>query len=135
MEKETQNTKETKETQNTKETVEITNIEFAEFEDETKSSRIYITDEIERLAELKLNVKALLGTRLATVGEIKNYEIGDILEIERMDGHNVDIYVGDEIIAIGEVIPMDSNFGLAITEVLDAKGNFLKKVRKNGDIA
>lgn len=113
--------------------IEITSVEITEFEDGSGNSRVYVTDEIEKLAELKLNVRALLGMRNATVGEIRNYEIGDILEVERMDGHNVDIYVGDEKIAIGEIIPMDDNFGLAITEVLDSSGAFLKGVRKNGD--
>lgn len=114
--------------------IEITSVEIAEFEGENESSKVYITDEIERLAELKLNVRALLGVRNATVGEVSNYEVGDILEVERVDGHSVDIYVGDEKIAIGEIIPMENNFGLAITEVLDSSGDFLKQVRKNGEL-
>lgn len=114
---------------------EISSIEFPDFSgNHNLKQKVYIPDEIAKLADLRITVTAQLGIKEATVGEIENYKIGDVLEVERTPGHMVDIYVGDEKIAVGEIIPMEDKFALVISEVLSINGEFLKNVRKNGEV-
>ena len=46
----------------------------------------------------------------------------------------MEIQVGDEPLALGEIIPMENKFGLVISEVLDGKKEILKKMNRNGEI-
>ncbi|MDZ7729042.1 MAG: FliM/FliN family flagellar motor switch protein [Dehalococcoidia bacterium] len=43
---------------------------------------------------------------------------GSVIELERLAGEPVDILVNDRIIARGEVVVVDENFGVRIVEVL-----------------
>jgi flagellar motor switch/type III secretory pathway protein FliN len=120
-----------------KDKTEIQSIDFSDFTGiQNRSTKINMKDDIQRLADLKLNVRAVLGKKITSVGEIGEYKLGDIVEVDRIAGHTVDIYVGLQKIALGEIILMDdNNFGLMVSHVLDEKGEFLKNVRKNGDVS
>lgn len=118
-----------------KNTYEISSIEFPDFAGGKNEKKIlFVPEEISKLADIKISVIAQLGAKEATVGEIEKYKEGDILEVERTPGHMVDIFVGQEKIAIGEIIPMENNFALVISEVSDVNGDFLRNIRKNGEI-
>ena len=112
---------------------EVSSIQLQDFAGEEKSKAV-ISEDIERLADLKLDVRALLGTKQATLGEIDGYKVGDILEVDRIAGHSVDVYVGSEKVAVGEVVVMEDKFALVVSEAISNKGDFLKKVKKNGEV-
>jgi len=114
---------------------EIFTIEFDDFSGiEHENNIVYNHEDIVKLADLKLRVVAQLGISNSTVGEVSNYKVGDNIEVDRMAGHTVDIFIGKERIAIGEIILMDENFGLRVTEVVSQNGEFLKNVKKNGEV-
>lgn len=115
-------------------TFEISSIELQDFSGEEGGSRAIVSESVERLAELKLDVRALLGKRIATIAEIETYKVGDVLEVERIAGHSVDVYVGSEKIAVGEVVVMEDKFALVVSEAVSRKSQFLSKVKKNGDV-
>lgn len=118
-----------------KNTHEISSIVFPDFAgDKNKKNKLFVPEEIAKLAELKISVIAQLGVKEASVGEIEKYKAGDILEVERISGHMVDICVGQKKIAIGEIIPMENNFALVISEVVAENGDYLKNIRKNGEV-
>ncbi|MFP3725763.1 FliM/FliN family flagellar motor switch protein [Priestia filamentosa] len=114
---------------------EIFSIEFEDFSGiEYEEELVHNQEDIAKLADLKLRVVAQLGISNSTVGEVFNYKVGDNIEVDRMAGHTVDIFIGKEKIAIGEIILMDEQFGLRVTEVVSKNGEFLKNVRKNGEV-
>ncbi|GAB6441220.1 MULTISPECIES: FliM/FliN family flagellar motor switch protein [Bacillus cereus group] len=113
---------------------EIFSVEFEDFSGSASQKLGNIQNDIAKLADLKLKVIAQLGTSKSNIGEVSKYKVGDYIEVDRMAGHTVNIYVGEEKIAIGEVILMDKNFGLRVTEVISKKGEFLKNISKNGEI-
>jgi flagellar motor switch protein FliN/FliY len=43
---------------------------------------------------------------------------GSVIELERLAGEPVDILVNDRLIARGEVVVVDENFGVRVVEVL-----------------
>ena len=115
----------------------ITNIEFSDFSgtpNQPSRAELNLSEELIILAEIELNMTAVLGTRSANFGEINSYKIGDIIEVERMAGHHVDVYIGSEKIAIGEIVPMGDNFALIVNEVISKNGDFLKNLNKDGEL-
>ena len=56
-----------------------------------------------------------------TVGETLELRQGSIITLNRMPGEPVDLLVNGTPIARGEVVVIDEQFGLRLTDVLDSK--------------
>jgi flagellar motor switch protein FliN len=70
------------------------------------------------LAGLDMNVTVELGRTEMTVSEVLAMGPGHVFELDRLAGEPVDILVNDRIIAHGEVVVVDENFGVRVIEVL-----------------
>ncbi len=73
---------------------------------------------IDLLAGLQMNVAVELGRTELTVSEILGLGPGSVIELDRIAGEPVDILVNDRLIARGEVVVVDENFGVRIVEVV-----------------
>jgi len=73
---------------------------------------------IEVLMHVPLQVTAELGTCNMSVAEILKLGAGSIIELDRLAGGPVDLLVNDKLIARGEVVAVDDNFGVRITELI-----------------
>lgn len=92
-------------------------------------------EDIHKLLDLKITMSANLGEKCLTVGEINEIRVGSVIEVDRIPGHMMEIQVGNEPLALGEIIPMENKFGLVISEVIaDGKNKMLKKMNRNGEI-
>jgi flagellar motor switch protein FliN/FliY len=77
---------------------------------------------IEVLMHVPLQVTAELGTSKMSVSEVLKLGTGSIIELERLAGGPVDLLVNDKLIARGEVVAVDENFGVRITELIQRPG-------------
>jgi flagellar motor switch protein FliN/FliY len=77
---------------------------------------------IEVLMHVPLQVTAELGTSKMSVSEVLKLGAGSIIELERLAGGPVDLLVNDKLIARGEVVAVDENFGVRITELIQRPG-------------
>ena len=57
------------------------------------------------------------GCREMPLGEILELGPGDVVQLDRHVSDPVDLIVGDKIVARGEVVLVNGNFGLRVTEV------------------
>jgi flagellar motor switch protein FliN len=59
-----------------------------------------------------------------TVGETLDLRVGSVVKLERLAGEPVDLLVNGTLIAQGEVVVADEQFGLRVTEIVegDASG-------------
>jgi flagellar motor switch protein FliN/FliY len=73
---------------------------------------------IDLLAGLEMNVSVELGRTELTVQEVLGLGPGSVIELDRLAGEPVDILVNDKVIARGEVVVVDENFGVRIVEVV-----------------
>ena len=55
------------------------------------------------------------------IGEAMALGHGSIIELDRMEGEPVDVYVGGKLAAIGEIVIMQEEFGVRILEILSSK--------------
>lgn len=66
-----------------------------------------------------LSLTLRFGQRTLTLREILELSSGSVVELDRRVQEPADLLLGDKLIARGEVVIVDSNYGLRITEVCD----------------
>lgn len=76
---------------------------------------------IELLLDVELEASLRFGSREMPLGEILDLGPGDVVQLDRHVADPVDLIVGDKIVARGEVVLVNGNFGLRVTEVAAPK--------------
>lgn len=69
------------------------------------------------LLDIPLQVTVELGRTKRSVKEILELTSGSIIELDKLAGEPVDILVNNRLIAKGEVVVIDENFGVRITDI------------------
>jgi flagellar motor switch protein FliN/FliY len=72
---------------------------------------------IRLLMDVELEVALRFGCKELPLGEILDLGPGDVVQLDRNVTDPVDLIVGDKIVACGEVVLVNGNFGLRVTEV------------------
>jgi flagellar motor switch protein FliN/FliY len=72
---------------------------------------------IELLLDIELEATLRFGCREMPLGELLDLGPGDVVQLDRHVADPVDMIVGDKIVARGEVVLVNGNFGLRVTEV------------------
>jgi flagellar motor switch protein FliN len=72
------------------------------------------------LLDLTLPVSIELGRTSMTVQEILRLGRGSVVQLERLAGEPIDVYVGDRRFAEGEVVVLGETFGVRITRIVSA---------------
>jgi len=72
---------------------------------------------INLLMDVELEVSLRFGCKELPLGEILDLGPGDVVQLDRHVSDPVDLIVGDKIVARGEVVLVNGNFGLRVTEV------------------
>ncbi|HET7321883.1 MAG TPA: flagellar motor switch protein FliN [Longimicrobiaceae bacterium] len=70
------------------------------------------------LLDLSLPVSIELGRTSMTVQEILRLGRGAVVQLDRLAGEPIDIYVGDRRFAEGEVVVLGEHFGVRITRIV-----------------
>lgn len=76
-----------------------------------------VTPGLELLLDVELEAALRFGCRELLLGELLELGPGDVVELDRHVSDPVDLIVGDKIVAQGEVVLVNGNFGLRVTEV------------------
>jgi flagellar motor switch protein FliN/FliY len=74
------------------------------------------------LMDLTLPVSIELGRTSMTVQEILRLGRGSVIQLERLAGEPIDVYVGNRRFAEGEVVVLGEYFGVRITRIVSALG-------------
>ncbi len=72
---------------------------------------------LELLLDVELEASLRFGSREMPLAEILELGPGDVVQLDRHVADPVDLVVGDKIVARGEVVLVNGNFGLRVTEV------------------
>ena len=72
---------------------------------------------LELLLDVELEVSLRFGSREMPLGEILELGPGDVVQLDRHVSEPVDLIVGDKIVARGDVVLVNGNFGLRVSEV------------------
>jgi len=76
---------------------------------------------IDLLLDVPLEVTVELGRTRMQIREVLELGRGSIVELEKVAGEPVEIYVNGKLIAKGEVVTIDENFGVKITDIVSRR--------------
>jgi len=68
--------------------------------------------------EIPVKICAVLGKKKIDVASLINMKKGAVIDIDRKVGEPVDLYVNDTLVARGELIFVDGNLGVTMTEII-----------------
>ena len=80
------------------------------------------------LMDIPLQVTVELGRTKRSVKEILELSSGSIIELDKLAGEPVDILVNNRLIAKGEVVVIDENFGVRVTDIV-SQSDRLKRLK------
>ena len=94
---------------------------------QASSGQLVIDRNLQLLRDVNMKVKVELGRGKMYLKDILMLGQGSVVELERLAGDPLDIYVNDKVIARGEVLVLNENFCIRITEIFD-QTDLLKEV-------
>jgi flagellar motor switch protein FliN/FliY len=79
------------------------------------------SNNIDLLLDVSMRVTVELGRTRMPLSQILELQHGSVVELDRLAGDPVDIFVNDCMIARGEVVIVDDKFGVRITEMISPR--------------
>ncbi len=73
-------------------------------------------EEISRFGDVPVDVEVELDRRVLTIKEILELEAGSVIGMTRSAGENIDLYVGGKLVGYGEIVLVENNIGVRITD-------------------
>jgi flagellar motor switch protein FliN/FliY len=73
---------------------------------------------IELLKDVDLNVKIELGRTRMLIEDVLRLAEGSVVELDKLAGDPVDVYVNDQLVARGEVLVLNDNFCVRVNEIV-----------------
>lgn len=73
---------------------------------------------IDFLMDISLNLSIELGRTILNVKDILALREGAVVELDKLAGDPVDIFINNKLIARGEVVVIDDNFGVRVIDIL-----------------
>lgn len=91
-------------------------------EEETIDGRSFLTDKqfknLRSLLDVPMSVSVVIGSTQKSIDEVGNFTKGTVIELDTLADEPVDILVNGNLIARGEVVVVDDNFAIRITEIV-----------------
>ena len=78
-------------------------------------------ENMEVLMDVPLEVTVELGRTTKKIREILEFSPGSIIELNKLAGEAIDILVNGKFVAKGEVVVIDENFGIRVTDIINAE--------------
>lgn len=69
------------------------------------------------IMDVQLPVRVRIGSKKMLLKDVLSMDIGSVIELNQLANDPLEILVGDKVIAMGEVVIVDGNFGVQITEI------------------
>ena len=88
--------------------------EFEELSDQSSEDR----GSMDLLLDIELLLTVELGRTTVTLRDVLELTPGSVVELQRMAGEPVSVFVNKKLIARGEVVVIDEKFGIRITEIV-----------------
>ncbi|SDP25165.1 flagellar motor switch protein FliN/FliY [Litchfieldia salsa] len=76
---------------------------------------------LDMLLDISLQVTVELGRTKRSIKEILELSSGSIIELDKLAGEPVDVLVNNKLVAKGEVVVIDENFGVRVTDIISQR--------------
>ncbi len=78
---------------------------------------------LDMLMEVPLKISVELGRTRMSLRQTLELVQGSVIELDRLAGDPVDVFVNDRLLAKGEVVVVDDKFAVRITEIIDPQNS------------
>ncbi len=85
------------------------------------SAQMYYNNDIELIRDVPLEITVELGRTGKKINEILDFGVGTVIELDRLVGEPLDVLANGKKIAKGEVVVVDENYGIRITDIIIPK--------------
>jgi flagellar motor switch protein FliN len=72
------------------------------------------------LLDVKVKITVQLGSSQLPMRDVMELQPGSVIQLNQAANDPVGLYVNDKLIAFGEVVVVEDNFGIKITELVGA---------------
>ncbi|WP_099187630.1 flagellar motor switch phosphatase FliY [Tepidibacter mesophilus] len=103
--------------QNIESPVNVQPVKFESFESPNINSN-NMPENIDIIKDVLLNVTVELGRTRKSIDDILEFSPGTIIELDKLVGEPLDILVNSKKVAKGEVVVIDENYGIRITDII-----------------
>jgi flagellar motor switch protein FliN/FliY len=93
-------------------------VQQAQFQNFDFNSVMQQKENIDLIMDVPLGVTVELGRTHKSIKDILEFAPGTIIELNKLAGEPIDVLVNGKIVAKGEVVVIDENFGIRITEIV-----------------
>lgn len=100
-------------------------VQQAQFQNFDMNNIFQQKENIDLIMDVALEVTVELGRTHKSIKEILEFAPGTIIELNKLAGEPIDVLVNGKIVAKGEVVVIDENFGIRITEIIKQTANIL----------
>lgn len=94
-------------------------VKTPQFQTFDNGPKVYPKENMDILMDVSLEVSVELGRTSRKIKEILEFGPGSIIELNRLVGEPVDVLVNGKFVATGEVVVIDENFGIRITDIIN----------------
>lgn len=95
-----------------------TEVQAAEFASLSASDQGPQGASIDLLLDVMLKLNVELGRSSMTVKDILALGAGSVIELDKLAGEPVDVFINGTLIARGEVVVVEEKFGVRVTEIV-----------------
>ena len=67
--------------------------------------------------DVRLPIRVRIGSKRMLLKDVLSMDIGSVIELNQLANDPLEILIGDKVIALGEVVIIDGNFGIQITQI------------------
>lgn len=97
------------------------NVQPAQFQNFDYAAVVQQKENIGIIMDVPLEVTVELGRTHKLIKDILNFSPGTIIELDTLAGEPIDILVNGKFVAKGEVVVIDENFGIRVTDIISAE--------------
>lgn len=93
-------------------------VQPAQFQNFDMGTFVQQKENIELIMDVPLEITVELGRTHKTIQDILDFSPGTIIELNKLAGEPIDVLVNGKVVAKGEVVVIDENFSIRITEII-----------------
>lgn len=76
---------------------------------------------IDSLLDVSVEISVEIGRTKMSIGELLALSKGSVVELNRLAGESVDVYVNEKLLGKGEIVVVNERLGVRVTEIVTPK--------------
>lgn len=76
---------------------------------------------LQAVYDVPVEISVVLGKTAMSINDLLKLNSGSVIELERKIGEPVDVFVNSRLVARGEIVIVEDNIGITMTEIIKAE--------------